>query len=96
MGVTKKIMKEIIIEIINSKTQLSIHFIDNGIGISEKKIPYIFDKFYRISENQNLDVKGFGLGLYYVKKVCDLHHWKVIVKNNLDQGITFSIINQNK
>lgn len=87
---------EITIEIINSKTQLSIHFIDNGIGISEKKIPYIFDKFYRISENQNLDVKGFGLGLYYVKKVCDLHHWKVIVKNNLDQGITFSIINQNK
>lgn len=87
---------EIIIEIINSKTQLSIHLIDNGIGISEKKIPYIFDKFYRISENQNLDVKGFGLGLYYVKKVCDLHHWKVIVKNNLDQGITFSIINQNK
>jgi two-component system, OmpR family, phosphate regulon sensor histidine kinase PhoR len=83
---------EIYIKISKTYTHLKIDFIDNGIGISEKNLPYIFDKFYRISGQKNNEVNGFGLGLYYVKKVCTLHKWKIFVKNNIDKGIETTIL----
>jgi two-component system, OmpR family, phosphate regulon sensor histidine kinase PhoR len=83
---------EICIKISKTVTHLKIDFIDNGIGISEKNLPYIFDKFYRISGQKTNEVNGFGLGLYYVKKVCTLHKWKIFVKNNIDKGIETTIL----
>lgn len=71
---------------------LQLNFTDNGIGISSKNIPFVFDKFYRVPSQKSNEVNGFGLGLYYAKKICDLHHWKINVKCNLEKGCTFSLL----
>ena len=44
---------------------------DNGIGIAHDKLPYIFDKFYRVTDGNKYTVKGYGLGLFYVKSLMD-------------------------
>jgi two-component system phosphate regulon sensor histidine kinase PhoR len=49
---------------------LYLKFKDNGIGIPAKNIPHIFDKFYRVNTSKSDEVNGFGLGLFYVKKLC--------------------------
>jgi two-component system, OmpR family, phosphate regulon sensor histidine kinase PhoR len=83
---------EISIVIEKVEKYLQLNFIDNGIGINAKNTPYIFDKFYRIPNKKSNEVTGFGLGLYYVKKICDLHQWKITVKCNSEKGCTFSIL----
>lgn len=67
-------------------------FIDNGIGITSSNSPFVFDKFYRIPNQKSNEVKGFGLGLFYVKKVCNLHKWKINIKSNPEKGTTFSLL----
>jgi len=64
---------------------------DNGIGIDKEKLKNIFDKFYRVSTGDVHDVKGFGLGLFYVKNICNAHGWTIDVKSEPNQGTTFSI-----
>ena len=71
---------------------LQLDFSDNGIGIPVKNLNFIFDKFYRIPTKKSNEVNGFGLGLYYVKKICTLHHWKIFANNNKIKGITISIV----
>jgi len=66
------------------KIQLEIK--DNGIGIEEKYLKQIFDKFYRIPTGNVHNVKGFGLGLYYVKQVIKKHKWKINIKSELAKG----------
>jgi two-component system phosphate regulon sensor histidine kinase PhoR len=83
---------EINIAIAKVGKHLQFDFIDNGIGISSKNIPFVFDKFYRIPSQKSNEVTGFGLGLYYAKKVCDLHYWKITVKCNPEKGCTFSLL----
>jgi len=72
--------------------QIKLDFTDNGIGISSKNLNFIFDKFYRIPSIKSNEVNGFGLGLYYVKKICTQHNWKIFATNNAEKGITLSII----
>jgi two-component system phosphate regulon sensor histidine kinase PhoR len=72
----------------NENQVLKLAFIDNGIGISPKNIPFIFDKFYRAPNEKSNEVNGFGLGLYYVKEICNLQNWKIKAENNLEKGIT--------
>lgn len=75
---------------------LFLNFSDDGVGIPEKDLPFVFDKFYRVARQDNKDIEGFGIGLSYVKRVCEWHKWNVSVKNNDDKGITVSIqINKN-
>lgn len=75
---------------------LTLKFSDNGVGIPESDLPFVFDKFYRVAREDSKDIEGFGIGLSYVKRVCEWHKWKVFVKNNLNKGITISIlINKN-
>jgi len=83
---------EICIAIAKVGKYLQFDFIDNGIGIDSKNIPFVFDKFYRIPSQKSNEVTGFGLGLYYAKKVCDLHHWKINIKCNPKKGCTFSLL----
>lgn len=71
---------------------IKLEFTDNGIGIPNKKLPYVFDKFYRIPGNKSNEVNGFGIGLYYVKKISDLHRWKVTATNNTEKGITITLL----
>ncbi|KMQ63482.1 histidine kinase [Chryseobacterium sp. BLS98] len=70
---------------------LYLKFKDNGMGIPPKNIPHIFEKFYRVPNKKNEEVNGFGLGLFYVKKVVQQHNWKISVENNTDRGITITL-----
>lgn len=81
----------IIIRITEEKGKIQMDFTDNGIGVSNKNLNFIFDKFYRIPSTKSNEVNGFGLGLYYVKKICTQHNWKIFATNNLTKGITISI-----
>ncbi len=87
---------EIVIRLSKENHVLKLEFIDNGIGIPNKNLSFIFDKFYRIPSEKSNEVNGFGLGLYYVKKICNLHHWKINATNNLEKGITLTILIPNK
>ena len=82
---------QIAITLTREKDNIKIAFIDNGIGIAPKNIPFIFDKFFRIPGTKSNEVNGFGLGLYYVKKICTLHHWKISARNNSQSGITITV-----
>lgn len=68
-----------------------INVIDQGIGIEKDKLKNIFDKFYRVSTGDVHNVKGFGLGLFYVKNICTAHGWIIDVKSEPNQGTTFII-----
>ncbi|WP_445724230.1 sensor histidine kinase [Flavobacterium sp.] len=79
----------------NSKGLL-LKFKDNGVGIPENDLPFVFDKFFRVAREDSKDIEGFGIGLSYVKRVCEWHKWKVFVTNNEDKGITVTIqLNKN-
>lgn len=83
---------EVLITAKENKDGLTLSFSDNGTGIPITDLPFIFDKFYRVTRKDNKDIEGFGIGLSYVKRICDLHNWKVSLKNNLDKGITVNIL----
>jgi two-component system phosphate regulon sensor histidine kinase PhoR len=85
-------LPEITIRLREDNGQLSVQFIDNGIGISKKDLAFIFDKFYRAPGRRSNEVNGFGLGLYYVKKICHLHQWEISAFNNLSKGLTVSLL----
>jgi len=64
---------------------------DNGIGMSKDARKHIFDKFYRVHTGDRHDVKGFGLGLSYVKAMMDSHKGQISVKSDIGKGSTFTL-----
>ena len=62
---------------------------DQGIGIAGKEVKKIFNKFYRVSQGNRHDVKGFGLGLGYVKLMVDAHRGTIDVNSRVSEGTTF-------
>lgn len=64
---------------------------DNGIGIAKEKLPYIFDKFYRVTDGDRYEAGGYGLGLYYVKQIVEMQGWSIMVTSEKNKGTTFTI-----
>ena len=64
---------------------------DNGIGISEKYQRQVFEQFFRVPTGDVHDVKGFGLGLSYVKTIVGLHHGQISLQSEPGKGTTFTI-----
>lgn len=74
------------------KNQFNISIKDDGIGISKSKHSLLFDKFYRVEQGNLHNVKGLGLGLYYVNQIIKAHQGTIGVMSDLGKGSEFTIM----
>jgi two-component system, OmpR family, phosphate regulon sensor histidine kinase PhoR len=79
------------IRTIQSASETILQVSDDGPGISPEYQKKVFRKFFRVPSGNVHDVKGFGLGLFYVKKTCEAHGWKVRLESRPGQGTTVQI-----
>jgi two-component system phosphate regulon sensor histidine kinase PhoR len=82
---------EIKVSAIKSNKKIIIGVEDNGPGISREFQKRVFQKFFRIPTGNVHNVKGFGLGLYYVRNICRAHHWEISLESEAGNGSKFII-----
>jgi len=83
-------IKKICIRLFKEAGNIYIEVEDQGLGIADDQLSRIFDKFYRVEQNEN--ISGTGLGLSVVKEIVEMHHGKILVKSQPGKGSKFSII----
>lgn len=76
---------------LNDERQVNFQVSDKGIGICDEEKPRIFEKFYRVGNEDTRKTKGTGLGLYIVKRVLDNHLASIRIKNNQPSGTVFEV-----
>lgn len=82
---------QIFVSTLNIDSGIILSIQDNGIGISKSNQKKIFDNFYRVSTGNIHNVKGFGLGLSYVKAIIDRHHGSIDVESDINKGTKITI-----
>jgi two-component system phosphate regulon sensor histidine kinase PhoR len=82
---------EVSITTTNHHHSLIIEVSDKGIGIDKNYQKKVFHKFYRVPTGNLHDIKGFGIGLHYVKNIVELHHGHIYLHSQLGQGSTFTL-----
>jgi two-component system phosphate regulon sensor histidine kinase PhoR len=87
-----KDIPEIDIYLKHELNKIILTVIDKGIGIKKEHLSKIFDKLYRVPTGNLHNVKGFGLGLSYVKAIAKVYDWNVTVKSKFGEGSEFSIV----
>ena len=85
-------LPEIEISTFNSTQGLHIRVTDKGMGMSKEAIQKIFEKFYRVPTGNLHNVKGFGLGLAYVKTMIEAHQGSIQVHSEVNKGSTFELL----
>lgn len=75
----------------DGRTWVEINVADHGIGIARDRQPHVFDKFYRVPTGNLHEVKGYGLGLFYVKTMVEKHGGTVEVKSEPGKGSEFIV-----
>jgi len=84
--------KQVVVRLSKTGKKIVLEVADKGIGIPEKELPNIFNRFYRVKGNSDFEARGSGLGLTLVKHVLEAHGWQISVKSQPGEGSTFSII----
>lgn len=82
---------ELIIQTEGDRLSLTVSVIDRGLGIPKHLQRKVFKPFYRISENNQGSVKGFGLGLSYVQRIVEAHSWQLELVSEVGKGSEFKI-----
>lgn len=80
------------VDLSKKANNIIIHMGDNGIGISENDLPYIFERYFRSETSRNKQTKGSGLGLSIVKSLVETHNGTINVKSTLGKGTIFTIV----
>jgi signal transduction histidine kinase len=84
--------KKVSVDLQRNVDSISIRIIDEGIGIAEKELPFIFERFYRTDQSRNRDSGGFGLGLTIVKELVAALGGAITVTSKLREGSVFTIM----
>ena len=82
---------EIVVGTSSTKKEFILQIKDNGVGISKEHQKLIFDKFYRVPTGNIHNVKGFGIGLHYVRLIVEAHGGFIRLESEPGQGSTFTI-----
>jgi signal transduction histidine kinase len=82
---------EVRISITQDQSNYILSIEDDGFGIKEKELPFIFERFYRSDKARSRKDGGTGLGLSIVKMILDLHHYDICIKSEVNKGTTVVI-----
>ena len=81
----------VLVKLLNKRSKFLIEVTDNGFGISEESVPFVFDRFYRTDKARDRRSGGTGLGLSIVQQIVHLHQGEISLKSQLQEGTTVTI-----
>lgn len=82
---------EILVNVYNKNDKVQITVQDEGVGIDQKHLAHIFQRYYQVDKSLNRNAEGCGIGLSLTKHIVDLHGGKIYAKSKLDKGSTFIV-----